>query len=193
MYLTSEHICFYSKILATETILIIKVSQINAIVKTMHALIFPTAIRIETRNSSYSFTSFRSRSNTLEHLINLLNESQQKQLDMCASSQHFDLSVDLKASNESQAPSNLNQESLVRSEENLVTADQDESLALQETSQIETSIESSATLTPLTPLTNDRPEFLHLPSVPKDRFASHSHPKLSHSTKSASKNLNQVI
>lgn len=42
----------------------------------MHALIFPTAIRIETQNSSYQFTSFRSRSNTLDHLIKLLGNYQ---------------------------------------------------------------------------------------------------------------------
>lgn len=42
----------------------------------MHALIFPTAIRIETQNSSYQFTSFRSRSNTLDHLIQLLGNYQ---------------------------------------------------------------------------------------------------------------------
>jgi hypothetical protein len=39
----------------------------------MHALIFPTAIRIDTQNSSYSFTSFRSRSNTLDYLSRLLD------------------------------------------------------------------------------------------------------------------------
>lgn len=42
----------------------------------MHALIFPTAIRIETQNSGYQFTSFRSRSNTLDHLIQLLENYQ---------------------------------------------------------------------------------------------------------------------
>lgn len=43
----------------------------------MHALIFPTAIRIETKNSTYSFTSFRSRGNTLDHLHDLLQKSRQ--------------------------------------------------------------------------------------------------------------------
>ena len=48
----------------------------------MHALIFPTAIRIETNNSSYSFTSFRSRSHTLDHLTTLLNQWRQKEMDL---------------------------------------------------------------------------------------------------------------
>lgn len=52
-------------------------SHINSIVKTVHAFIFPTAIRIETQNSAYLFTSFRSRSHTLDHLTNLLNQSRQ--------------------------------------------------------------------------------------------------------------------
>ena len=47
----------------------------------MHALIFPTAIRIETQNSAYTFTSFRSRSNTIEHLIKLLGNQQQMKAD----------------------------------------------------------------------------------------------------------------
>jgi len=45
----------------------------------MQFLIFPTQIRIETRNSIYSFTSFRSRSNTLDHLSNLLLQSRQRE------------------------------------------------------------------------------------------------------------------
>lgn len=76
MFLSKNYICFYSKILTAENILIIKLQHINSIKKTMHALIFPTAIRIETQNSSYQFTSFRSRSNTLEHLIQLLGNYQ---------------------------------------------------------------------------------------------------------------------
>ena len=47
----------------------------------MQFLIFPTQIRIETRNSTYSFTSFRSRSNTLDHLSNLLLQSRQREAD----------------------------------------------------------------------------------------------------------------
>jgi hypothetical protein len=47
----------------------------------MQFLIFPTQIRIETRNSIYSFTSFRSRSNTLDHLSNLLLQSRQREAD----------------------------------------------------------------------------------------------------------------
>lgn len=78
MFLTKNYICFYSKILSTENILIIKLQSVISIKKTMHALIFPTAIRIETQNSSYQFTSFRSRSNTLDHLIRLLSNYQQK-------------------------------------------------------------------------------------------------------------------
>jgi hypothetical protein len=45
----------------------------------MHAFIFPTAIRIETQNSAYQFTSFRSRSNTLDHLVKLLDNFKRKQ------------------------------------------------------------------------------------------------------------------
>lgn len=77
MFLTRNFICFYSKILTSENIIILKLKHINSITKTMHALIFPTAIRIETKNSTYSFTSFRSRSHTLDHLTSLLNESRQ--------------------------------------------------------------------------------------------------------------------
>lgn len=77
MFLSKSYICFYSKILTSETILILKLKHINSITKTMHALIFPTAIRIETKNSTYSFTSFRSRSHTLDHLTSLLNQSRQ--------------------------------------------------------------------------------------------------------------------
>lgn len=77
MFLTSNYICFYSKILNHENILILKLTHVNSIVKTMHALIFPTAIRIQTKNSTYAFTSFRSRGNTLDHLHNLLQKSRQ--------------------------------------------------------------------------------------------------------------------
>ena len=77
MFLTQNYICFYSKILTSEIILIFKFEDINSIVKTMHALIFPTAIRIETKNSSYIFTSFLSRSNTIDHLIRLLSQHRQ--------------------------------------------------------------------------------------------------------------------
>ncbi len=45
----------------------------------MHAFIFPTAIRIETQNSAYQFTSFRSRSSTLDQLVKLLQNFKQKQ------------------------------------------------------------------------------------------------------------------
>lgn len=79
MFLTKNFICFYSKIITHETILIIKFSHINSITKSMQFLIFPTQIRIETRNSIYSFTSFRSRSNTLDHLSNLLLQSRQRE------------------------------------------------------------------------------------------------------------------
>jgi hypothetical protein len=75
MFVTSNYICFYSRILNRETILILKMRQINSISKTMHAVIFPTAIRIQTQNSAYSFTSFRSRSQTLDHLNKLLKQS----------------------------------------------------------------------------------------------------------------------
>jgi hypothetical protein len=47
----------------------------------MHALIFPTAIRIETQNSTYVFTSFLSRANTYDRLIGLLDESRQRRLE----------------------------------------------------------------------------------------------------------------
>ncbi|RMZ93238.1 GRAM domain-containing 3 [Brachionus plicatilis] len=80
MFLTNNYICFYSKILNHENILILKLTHVNSIVKTMHALIFPTAIRIQTKNSTYSFTSFRSRGNTLDHLHNLLQNSRQLSL-----------------------------------------------------------------------------------------------------------------
>lgn len=78
MFLTKNYICFYSKILTSENILILKLQHINSVKKTMHAFIFPTAIRIDTQNSSYQFTSFRSRSNTLDHLVRLINNFQQK-------------------------------------------------------------------------------------------------------------------
>lgn len=78
MFLTNNYICFYSKILSAENILIIKLQHVSSIKKTMHALIFPTAIRIQTQNSVYSFTSFRSRSNTLDHLITLLGNYQKR-------------------------------------------------------------------------------------------------------------------
>lgn len=78
MFLTKNYVCFYSKILSAENILIIKLQHINSIKKTMHALIFPTAIRIETQNSGYNFTSFRSRSNTFDHLLKLLDNYQKK-------------------------------------------------------------------------------------------------------------------
>jgi len=81
MFLTRNSICFYSKILTSENILILKLKHINSITKTMHALIFPTAIRIETQNSTYSFTSFRSRSNTLDKLTSLLNQFRQKEIE----------------------------------------------------------------------------------------------------------------
>lgn len=73
--MTNNYICFHSKILNHENILILKFTHINTIAKSMHALIFPTAIRIQTQNSTYSFTSFRSRSQTLTLLNRLLNAS----------------------------------------------------------------------------------------------------------------------
>ena len=85
MFLTANYICFYSKVLNHEHILIIRLEHVRAVVKTMHALIFPTAIRIDTNNSSYSFGSFRSRSQTYErlhalwHAIKALNQQQQQQ------------------------------------------------------------------------------------------------------------------
>lgn len=82
MFLTKNFICFYSKILTHETILIIRFNHINSITKSMLVLIFPTQIRIETRNSVYSFTSFRSRANTLDHLSNLLLQSRQREADL---------------------------------------------------------------------------------------------------------------
>ncbi|CAF0830371.1 unnamed protein product [Brachionus calyciflorus] len=88
MFLTSNYICFYSKILNHENILILKLTHVNSIVKTMHALIFPTAIRIETKNSTYSFTSFRSRGNTLDHLHELLQSSRQRQIDRLGLNDH---------------------------------------------------------------------------------------------------------
>ena len=72
MFLTKNYICFYSKILSVENILIIKFQHILSVKKANHALIFPTAIRIETQNSGYQFTSFLSRTNTLEKLTTLL-------------------------------------------------------------------------------------------------------------------------
>ena len=81
MFLTKNFICFYSKIITHETILIIRFNHINSITKSMQFLIFPTQIRIETRNSTYSFTSFRSRSNTLDHLSNLLLQCRQREAD----------------------------------------------------------------------------------------------------------------
>ncbi len=54
MFLTSNFICFYSKILAHETILVFKWQHITTIVKTNYALLFPTAIRIETTKSNVS-------------------------------------------------------------------------------------------------------------------------------------------
>lgn len=77
MFLTRNYICFYSNILNHANILIVKFSHINSITKSMHAVIFPTAIRIETHNGVYSFTSFRSRSHTLDHLVELLQQSRQ--------------------------------------------------------------------------------------------------------------------
>jgi hypothetical protein len=81
MFLTQNYICFYSKIIKNENILKLKLTDIKEIVKTMHAVIFPTAIRINTQNSSYSFTSFRSRSHTLDHLLFLLNQARERQND----------------------------------------------------------------------------------------------------------------
>ena len=49
--------------------------HINTISKSMHAMIFPTAIRIQTQNSTYAFTSFLSRSQAVELLNKLLKES----------------------------------------------------------------------------------------------------------------------
>jgi hypothetical protein len=72
MFLSKNYVCFYSKILKQENILILNLSHINSITRTTHAKIFPTAIRIDTLNSSYVFTSFLSRSNTIDHLNNLL-------------------------------------------------------------------------------------------------------------------------
>ncbi len=77
MFLTQNFICFYSKIIKNENILKLKLTDIKEIFKTMHAVIFPTAIRINTQNSSYSFTSFRSRSHTLDHLLFLLNQARE--------------------------------------------------------------------------------------------------------------------
>ena len=93
MFLTKNFICFYSKIITHETILIIKFNHINSITKSMQFLIFPTQIRIETRNSIYSFTSFRSRSNTLDHLSNLLLQSRQREannIDLLNSKENFE-------------------------------------------------------------------------------------------------------
>lgn len=81
MFLTNNYICFYSKILSNENILIIRLTHVNSVTRAMHALIFPTAIRIVTKNSTYSFTSFRSRSNTLDHLTELLKHARQKQIE----------------------------------------------------------------------------------------------------------------
>ena len=47
----------------------------------MHVLIFPTAVRIETQNSAYQFTSFRSRSNTYDQLVRILNNFKKKNLE----------------------------------------------------------------------------------------------------------------
>ena len=77
MYLTNNYICFYSKILSSVNIIVLQWSHINSITKTMHALIFPTAICIDTNNSRYTFTSFRSRSHTYDNLIGLWNRSRE--------------------------------------------------------------------------------------------------------------------
>ena len=76
LYLTNNYCCFYSKILSHETILVLRWFDIQAIRKTMH-LIFPTAISIDTNNSTYSFTSFLSRSTSYEHLVSLWTRSKQ--------------------------------------------------------------------------------------------------------------------
>jgi hypothetical protein len=55
MFLTSNFICFYSKILAHETILIFKWQHITTIIKTNYALLFPTAIRIDTIKSDVKY------------------------------------------------------------------------------------------------------------------------------------------
>lgn len=81
MFLTQNYICFYSKIIKNENILKLKLTDIKEIIKTMHALIFPTAIRINTQNSSYSFTSFRSRSHTLDHLLFLWTQARDREFD----------------------------------------------------------------------------------------------------------------
>lgn len=110
MFLTKNYICFYSKILSAENILLIKLQHINTIKKTMHALIFPTAIRIETKNSNYQFTSFRSRSNTLDHLTKLL------------SSYNENTASDINQSNGNPVIGSSEAELLSKSDENVSTS-----------------------------------------------------------------------
>ena len=81
MFLSKNYICFHSKILKQENILILNLSHINSITRTTHAKIFPTAIRIDTLNSSYVFTSFLSRSNTIDHLNSLLKNFRNRETD----------------------------------------------------------------------------------------------------------------
>jgi len=97
LFLSKNYICFHSKILKQENILILNLSHINSITRTTHAMIFPTAIRIDTLNSSYVFTSFLSRSNTIDHLNNLLKNYRKRESD----------SIDAEISTTSSTHSNL--------------------------------------------------------------------------------------
>ncbi|XP_063076499.1 GRAM domain-containing protein 2A-like [Engraulis encrasicolus] len=62
MYVSSEHICFYSSVLLRATKVIIEVASVHAVRKKNTAKLLPNALSITTNNGEkYMFVSFRNR------------------------------------------------------------------------------------------------------------------------------------
>jgi hypothetical protein len=68
LYITANHICFYSNILGWETKLLIKCREVISIFKQKTALIIPNAITVNTSEQEYFFASFIHRNNAFRVL-----------------------------------------------------------------------------------------------------------------------------
>ncbi|AET41450.1 GRAM and VASt domain-containing protein Ecym_8163 [Eremothecium cymbalariae DBVPG len=74
LYVSSEHICFYSNILGYVSVVVIPLGEVVQIEKKNTAAIFPNAIAIHTLQKKYVFASFMSRDTAFDLITNVWNQ-----------------------------------------------------------------------------------------------------------------------
>ncbi|AGO12762.1 AaceriADR294Cp [[Ashbya] aceris (nom. inval.)] len=74
LYISTEHICFYSNILGYVSVVVIPLKEVVQIEKKNTAGIFPNAIAIHTLQKKYVFASFISRDTTFDLITNVWNQ-----------------------------------------------------------------------------------------------------------------------